>query len=646
MSESPRPADRSWRFGLAALIGTFLFIPLWDVFALISTLLTGQRARKNSDTHDQGLSLILHPLRRLIIVGLAYALAMIGVGNLLGTPPGPFGLLGAGANNLISIAQAQKSDCCDLSSVTKKPVSDMIAAGLPETLWLLGSAMVMSLIFTSLLFGAAVWIQRLARTRGVTGEIIAGVLRLGAFRLLAVPASGMGLLAILYLSIRFHVFPVGLSQSYFAAPGDLGDRIYHMILPASMIALLPSLLAAQGAWRVWTRWAEPAEGRWGATMLEAAHNFYEQSGWLLVGILTVEPLFAITGLGKLLVDAILGNDLAVTMRVVLVLPLIMLVFRLRTVLLDSVHRAYLFEHPLPVPAAPKPARKKSATKDENPSRQTIWLGIAGLAILFVLIPMVRSWVASPHDPLTALDAKNVYALPSAEYVMGTDSQGRDVQSRIFQAHGVSLGIALGGAMLALLVGGVWGGAVTALRRWRGLLGESLGDLLRLPAEALMILHPAIVAMIFTVGRWISGGDLPSLTGMAAAIGLSVAVRAAWSVEPLWEARPQHRSVRFQLLGILLILFTSGMYVVFMYSETLSFLSMGVLDPVASLGNNIAQYTGLLMGTQAVKDVRFFTLSVWFVDNLTLQGWALYTLQDAVADWFEFTRRDYLPKFFG
>jgi peptide/nickel transport system permease protein len=364
----------------------------------------------------------------------------------------------------------------------------------------------------------------------------------------------------------------------------------------------------------------------------------------------IEPLFAITGLGKFLIDAVLGNDIAVTMGVVLALPPIMLVFRLRTALLDSVHRAYLFEHPLPeasMPAAPKRSSKKSAPAGAtNPSRQTIWLGIAGLTMLLVLIPLVRGLIASPYDPSAIPDPKNVYGLPSAEHAMGTDQLGRDVQSRIFQAHGVSLAIALGGALIALSLGGVWGGVMVALRRWRGLLGESLADLLRIPAEAVMILHPAVIAMVFTVGRWISGSTLPSLPGMAAAIGFSVAVRAAWGVESLWEARPQHRSLRFQLLGILLILFTAGMYVVFMYSETLSFVSLGMLDPFASLGNNLAQYLGLLMGTQAVHDTRFFTLTAWLVGALTLQGWALYVLQDAVADWFGFTRRDFLPKFFG
>jgi peptide/nickel transport system permease protein len=75
-----------------------------------------------------------------------------------------------------------------------------------------------------------------------------------------------------------------------------------------------------------------------------------------------------------------------------------------------------------------------------------WSLLALLVLIALLAPLL-----APHSP-EAIDDSRVFGLPSLGHPLGSDDLGRDVLSRILFAYRVSLGIAVGSVVLAMLVG--------------------------------------------------------------------------------------------------------------------------------------------------------------------------------------------------
>jgi ABC-type dipeptide/oligopeptide/nickel transport system permease subunit len=98
------------------------------------------------------------------------------------------------------------------------------------------------------------------------------------------------------------------------------------------------------------------------------------------------------------------------------------------------------------------------------------LGAAALSILLLLV------VATIAAPLIAryspnhIVATNTFRGPSGKHWFGTDDLGRDMFSRVLYGGRISLGIALGATVVAMLIGVAWG---FAAGQARGLLDEVL-----------------------------------------------------------------------------------------------------------------------------------------------------------------------------
>ena len=72
--------------------------------------------------------------------------------------------------------------------------------------------------------------------------------------------------------------------------------------------------------------------------------------------------------------------------------------------------------------------------------------IIGLIIAAIFAPFIAQ-----HDP-SAIDIKNAYLTPSFEHLMGTDSLGRDVFSRIVYGGRVTLSVSIIAVMISFLIG--------------------------------------------------------------------------------------------------------------------------------------------------------------------------------------------------
>ncbi|WP_329131230.1 ABC transporter permease [Streptomyces sp. NBC_01476] len=75
-----------------------------------------------------------------------------------------------------------------------------------------------------------------------------------------------------------------------------------------------------------------------------------------------------------------------------------------------------------------------------------WSLLALLVLIALLAPLL-----APHSA-EAIDDTRVFGSPSLAHPLGSDDLGRDVLSRILFAYRVSLGIAVGSVVLAMLIG--------------------------------------------------------------------------------------------------------------------------------------------------------------------------------------------------
>jgi peptide/nickel transport system permease protein len=85
-------------------------------------------------------------------------------------------------------------------------------------------------------------------------------------------------------------------------------------------------------------------------------------------------------------------------------------------------------------------------KNLNPTL-AVGLGIVGLAVvLSIVVPAV-----SPYGP-TQIVTENSLAGPSLQHPFGNDDLGRDVMTRVMVGYRISLSVAVGSVLLALLLG--------------------------------------------------------------------------------------------------------------------------------------------------------------------------------------------------
>ncbi|MFH1467638.1 MAG: ABC transporter permease [Pseudomonadota bacterium] len=256
-----------------------------------------------------------------------------------------------------------------------------------------------------------------------------------------------------------------------------------------------------------------------------------------------------------------------------------------------------------------------------------WLGL-GLVASIALVSLGAPWLA-PHDPL-ALHTAPSLCPPSSACWLGADVFGRDQLSRLiwggrvsFAIGGLSMGIALTlGCALGALAGylGGWvdrGVAALAdlfLALPRLVLVLAVIGLLRVTGGASLI---AVVVVLGLTG-WMSMARMvrAQLQGLREG-SLARACRALGL--PTWRILLVH--LLPQALPAVLVHATLGLGRVVLIEASLSFLGLGVPQPVASWGSSIALGRAWLPGAWWL--VCFPTLAVLaLVVGLELLGGGL------------------------
>lgn len=226
------------------------------------------------------------------------------------------------------------------------------------------------------------------------------------------------------------------------------------------------------------------------------------------------------------------------------------------------------------------------------------IAIVGLIILAAIMAMaVLAGPLAPQSP-TAIDAAAFQAPPSAVHLLGTDSVGRDVLSRLIYASRVSLTVGLLAVTMYVLIGTVVG-SVAAYR------GGTI-DLILSRLMDVVLSFPPLIIILFAVSVF----GRPSLWNVIIVLGLlgwppvgrlvRGQILALREQDFVYAARALGASdgrliVRHLLpnaMAPVLVAATFGTANAILVEAALSFLGLGVQPPTPSWGNMLSDAQSL------------------------------------------------------
>ena len=214
----------------------------------------------------------------------------------------------------------------------QEPVSGLVLHAVPVTLTLLLYALVLSLVISIPLAG-------LAATRPGGGRDFAT----RVFTLLGqgMPQFWVGIMLILLLAVKLKIFPVGGFGETFT------DHLFYLFLPALTLALsmCPTIIRSLRASTIQVLGSEyvgtaRSKGIAGPTLFRT-HVLRNAAiptvsiigvnlGYLVGGSIVIEKVFAIPGLGSLMVNAIFARDFPIIQAVALFVALFVVVVGILT----------------------------------------------------------------------------------------------------------------------------------------------------------------------------------------------------------------------------------------------------------------------------------------------------------------------------
>ena len=221
------------------------------------------------------------------------------------------------------------------------------------------------------------------------------------------------------------------------------------------------------------------------------------------------------------------------------------------------------------------------------------LVIGGLITLGIVILAIFAPLLAPYDPINQADLLHSEEAPNRAFLFGTDTQGRDILSRVIYGARISLNIGLVTQCLNSVIGVLLGLTAGFLGRWWDDLVMGLTNImLSIPS---LIFALAIVALLG-----------PGLLNVFMALGFTnwsyscritrSQVLSARSLEYVQAARALgYGRVRLMftqilpnVLGPILVIATLGVAGAILLEASLSFLGLGVQPPTPSWGSMLSQ----------------------------------------------------------
>lgn len=228
------------------------------------------------------------------------------------------------------------------------------------------------------------------------------------------------------------------------------------------------------------------------------------------------------------------------------------------------------------------------------------LALAGTAVILIFaLVAVFAPVIAPQDPYRLTDSYD--AGPSVQHLLGTDSLGRDVFSRLIYASRVSLIVGIGTMVISVclgtllgLVSGFWGGKVDmAIMRAADIFMTFSPMILLLAIVG--IIGPGLWKIVFVLGflGW------PSLARLVRGSVLSIKEMNYIKASRLMGIRTAgilSSHILPNVAGPILVNATTQIVYGIVSEASLSFLGLGVQPPVASWGNMLTEAESLTVLT--------------------------------------------------
>lgn len=220
------------------------------------------------------------------------------------------------------------------------------------------------------------------------------------------------------------------------------------------------------------------------------------------------------------------------------------------------------------------------------------LAVFGLAIIFALIltAIFAPWLA-PYDPYK-MDMTQVLQQPSFQHLLGTDSVGRDVLSRVIYGSRISLIVAFGTIGISAIIG-------EALGLLAAYFGGAVFHIIMRLTDALMAVPMLLIALVIAS---VLGGGLKNIIialgigmipiqcrmmcGQAMTIQQNDYIIAARSIG-VGHSRMMLRHIFPNAFPSILIVITIGLGTTILAEAGLSFLGVGILPPEAAWGSMIS-----------------------------------------------------------
>ncbi|MCG5214796.1 ABC transporter permease [Streptosporangium sp. KLBMP 9127] len=222
-------------------------------------------------------------------------------------------------------------------------------------------------------------------------------------------------------------------------------------------------------------------------------------------------------------------------------------------------------------------------------RPGVWL--AALVLALLVLAAALPYLFTGQDPLT-VDSGATLRPPSAEHLLGTDENGRDVFSRIVYGTRASLLLGFGAIAIALAAGGLLGVAAGLGNRFVENLIMRLSDVGLAFPELLLALVVITVAGGGTTNAVLAIGvaNIPNYARVVRAQTLSIRrstyVEAARALG-LSGPRVVFRHVLPNAVKPVLILATIGVGTALVAGSALSFLGLGTPPPEPEWGSMLS-----------------------------------------------------------
>ncbi len=224
------------------------------------------------------------------------------------------------------------------------------------------------------------------------------------------------------------------------------------------------------------------------------------------------------------------------------------------------------------------------------------LALAGIAAVLILsVITLGAPVFAPYDPLKqfseGLTQLGAPIPPNARFLLGTDSIGRDLLSRLIWGGQISLTVSIVANLASLVIAVILGGAAGYMRGIADSVAMRFVDIaLSFPTLILQIaiatvLPPSILTVIIVISIFAWAYPARVFRGQVLAIRERPFVEAARSTGAS-ELRIFLRHVLPQLLPTIVVYFTIRVPSAILTEASLSFLGLGVPPPAPSWGNMI------------------------------------------------------------